>query len=217
LAAVLTDAFGVLCEVCKHCDVLSRSFRTNAPKTRGKLASIVKSGGVLRTSYERQSNGVGPAGMRTSTSNLEVVEKEFGYLPDCSLLRTNPALESRARISERRISYLPKVTNSDEAFYWMCNSGASLSELQDARKAIVLARDDYKKLRSLVMLIPEFLSITVFERLNAWGQDKDNDFWLEATATEYSFYVCHRKNEDDVRLRPNTELFKRLPKVPELR
>ena len=209
--AELNSNYTLLIAACRHVDTLHSRLRRDAPQILRKLSEVTRAGGMLKTASVREATQVGPAGLRTSSSRLEVSEREFGLIPDCCLFRVHSGMEKKAVIAQRRLEHLPTVPDEEAAFYWMCGTGAELKHLEEIQVWMKQAAKDYLRLRSMVFGVSTFFDKRVFNRLNSWGQSAENDFSLEAYVANDGFQLTHIKGSDSVFLRPNIVRLGELP------
>ena len=159
------------------------------------------------------ARAVGPRGFGKADSAYDSTEEVFGHLPDTTALHAKfePVAEQRELV--KRVTDLPKVQSSDEAFIWACDTSESLERLE---AAVAILRDcaaGYMRLAERLDKFVEFVSIALFDSLNRWGSHQECSFRLEADATNGVFCLEHavRGNDRDrVVMRPDmTKLMRR--------
>jgi hypothetical protein len=217
-------ALTALEDAATEAERLHEQLRKSAPRIHAKLRQMKSAGGAISVSIVREktktkedARSVGPRGFGKADSDYDAIEEVFGHFPDTTALyaKFEPMKELRELLN--KLTDLPQLRSSDEAFLWACDASESLERLEAAVAILHDCAAGYVRLAERLDRFAEFFSITLFDALDRWGNHEDSAFHLEAEAANGVFRLEHAarwNDRDRVVLRPDMAKLMRRGNLP---
>jgi len=202
---------------------LHEQMRRGAPRIHAKLRHMKSAGGAISVSIVREktkkddARSIGPRGFGKADSDYDSTEEVFGHLPDTTALyaKFEPIVELRELLN--RLTDLPQLQSTDDAFLWACDASESLERLETAVEVLRDCAAGYVRLADRLDRFAEFFSVKLFNQLDQWGQHEAGAFHLEAEAANGVFRLEHAarwNDRDRVVLRPDVTKLRRRGNLP---
>lgn len=202
---------------------LHEQLRKGAPRVHAKLRQMKSAGGAISVSIVREktkkddARSIGPRGFGKADSDYDSTEEVFGHLPDTTALyaKFEPVVELRELLN--RLTDLPQLQSTDDAFLWACDASESLERLETAVEVLRDCAAGYVRLADRLDRFAEFFSVKLFAQLNRWGQHEEGPFHLEAEAGNGVFrleHAAHWNDRDRIILRPDMSKLMRRGNLP---